>query len=92
MIVYLRDNMKILFIGSRLFNDVAGYASGMGVTTILSESNPRAPNLELADRFSYSPGEWRPPWNLQSHEDVDAVIPSSGLTAPSGGCLDETGT
>ncbi|WP_074359087.1 ATP-grasp domain-containing protein [Methanothermobacter wolfeii] len=74
--------MKILFIGSRLFNDVAGYASGMGVTTILSESNPRAPNLELADEFFILPRGMEAPMELAIHEDVDAVIPLIGVDGP----------
>ena len=74
--------MRILFIGSRLFNDVAEYASAMGVTTILSESNPDAPNLELADLHYIVPRGMEVPLEIALREDVDAVVPLIGVDGP----------
>jgi carbamoylphosphate synthase large subunit len=74
--------MRILFIGSRLFNDVAEYASAMGVTTILSESNPDAPNLELADSHHIVPRGMEGPLEIALREDVDAVVPLIGVDGP----------
>ena len=42
--------MKILFIGSRLFDDAAWYAKKLGIETIVTESNNQAVNLDLADK------------------------------------------
>lgn len=74
--------MRILFIGSRLFNDVADYASSRGVTTILSESNPEAPNLELADSCFIVPRGMEAPLEIALREDVDAVVPLIGVDGP----------
>ncbi len=74
--------MKILFIGARLFSDVADYAKRMGVTTILSESNPKAPNLKLADSFFIVPRGMRAPMELAIREDVDGVVPLIGVDEP----------
>ena len=42
--------MKILFIGSRLLDDVSWYTKKLGIETIVTESNNNADNLELADK------------------------------------------
>ena len=41
--------MKILFIGSRLFDDVSWYLKQENITSIITESNENAINLDLAD-------------------------------------------
>ena len=47
--------MKILFIGSRLFDDAAWYAKKLGIETIVTESNNQAVNLDLADKVYIVP-------------------------------------
>ncbi len=74
--------MKILFIGARLFNDVADYAKRMGITTILTESNPKAPNLDLADKYYIVPRGMDKPAEIALQEDVDAIVPLIGVDPP----------
>jgi len=74
--------MKILFIGARLFNDVADYAKRMGITTILTESNPKAPNLDLADKHYIVPRGMDTPTEIALREDVDAIVPLIGVDPP----------
>ena len=47
--------MKILFIGSRLFDDVAYYLKEEGIYSIITESNENADNLDLADEVFIVP-------------------------------------
>ena len=42
--------MKILFIGSRLYDDVDFYVKQKGIESILIESNEEAINLDLTDQ------------------------------------------
>jgi len=74
--------MKILFIGARLFDEVALYAQSRGVTTILSESNPNSSNLKLADEYHIVPRGMDHPINIALSEDVDAVVPLIGIDKP----------
>ena len=74
--------MKILFIGARLFDEVALYAQSRGVTTILSESNPKSSNLKLADEYHIVPRGMDHPMNIALTEDVDAVVPLIGIDKP----------
>jgi carbamoylphosphate synthase large subunit len=74
--------MKILFIGARLFDEVALYAQSRGITTILSESNPNSPNLKLADEYHIVPRGMDHPMNIALSEDVDAVVPLIGIDKP----------
>ena len=74
--------MKILFIGARLFDEVALYAKSLGVTTILSESNPNSPNLKLADEYHIVPRGMDHPMNIALSEDVDAIVPLIGIDKP----------
>ncbi|MCE5214839.1 MAG: ATP-grasp domain-containing protein [Methanobacterium sp.] len=74
--------MKILFIGARLFNEVAGYAQSQGIETILSESNPKSPNLKLADENHIVPRGMDKPIELALSKDVDAVVPLIGIDIP----------
>lgn len=74
--------MKLLFIGARLFDDVAYHAQELGLETIISESNPDAPNLKLADTFYIVPRGMEAPMELALKEDVDAVVPLIGIDEP----------
>jgi carbamoylphosphate synthase large subunit len=71
--------MKLLFIGARLFDDVALYTKKMGITTILTESNPQALNLDLADSHHIVPRGMELPKEIALKEDVDGVVPLIGI-------------
>ncbi len=74
--------MKILFIGSRLFDDVAWYLKKEGITSIITESNENALNLDLADKKYIVPRGMDKPMEIAIKEDVDAVIPLIGIDPP----------
>ena len=74
--------MKILFIGSRLFDDAAWYAKKLGIETIVTESNDNAVNLDLADKVYIVPRGMDEPMNIAIKEDVDAVVPLIGIDPP----------
>lgn len=74
--------MKILFIGARLFDEVAIYAQSKGIETILSESNFNSPNLKLADKYHIVPRGMNHPIDIALSEDVDAVVPLIGIDKP----------
>ena len=74
--------MKILFIGARLFDEVATYARFKGITSILSESDPKSPNLKLADEYHIVPRGMDYPMDLAISKDVDAVVPLIGIDKP----------
>lgn len=74
--------MKILFIGSRLFDDAAWYAKESGIETIITESNENAINLDLADKHYIVPRGMEEPMKIAIKEDVDAVIPLIGIDPP----------
>ena len=74
--------MKILFIGARLFDDVALYAKNQGIDTILTESNPDSPNLNLSDNKFIVPRGMDTPKEIAIKEDVSAVVPLIGIDKP----------
>jgi len=74
--------MKILFIGARLFNEVANFVKSKGIETILTESNPYSPNLDLADEYHIVPRGMEKPKEIALSNDVDAVIPLIGIDKP----------
>ena len=74
--------MKILFIGSRLFDDVDWYLKSEGITSIITESNENAANLDLADKKYIVPRGMDEPMKIAIDEDVDAVIPLIGIDPP----------
>lgn len=74
--------MKLLFIGARLFDDVAPYIKEKGITSILTESNQNSPNLELADSVHIVPRGMEAPLELAIKEDVDGVVPLIGIDNP----------
>ena len=47
--------MKVLFIGSRLYDDVAYHVDKLGVESIITESNEEAPNLDLPTKYYIVP-------------------------------------
>ena len=74
--------MKLLFIGARLFDDVALYTKEMGITTVLTESNPQAQNLDLADTCHLVHRGMEHPKEIAIKEDVDGVVPLIGIDEP----------
>ena len=76
------DKMKILFIGARLFDDIALYTKNEGITSVLTESNPDSPNLKLSDTQYIVPRGMDAPKEIAIKEDVDAVLPLIGIDKP----------
>lgn len=74
--------MKILFIGARLFDDIALYTKNEGITSVLTESNRDSPNLKLADSYYLVPRGMEAPKEIAIKEDVDAVLPLIGIDKP----------
>jgi carbamoylphosphate synthase large subunit len=74
--------MKLLFIGARLFDDVALYTKNKGINTVLTESNPESPNLNLADSHYIVPRGMDHPKEIAIKEDVDGVVPLIGIDGP----------
>lgn len=74
--------MKILFIGARLFDDIALYTKSEGITSILTESNPDSKNLKLSDVHYVVPRGMKGPKEIAIKEDVDAVVPLIGIDEP----------
>lgn len=74
--------MKILFIGARLFDDVAIYTKKNSITSIISESDPNSSNLELADSYYVVSRGMEEPMEIAVKEDVDGVVPLIGIDKP----------
>ena len=74
--------MKILFIGSRLFDDVYYYCKENNIETILTESNENAENLEYADKSYIVPRGMEEPYKIAIKEKVNGVIPLIGIDPP----------
>ena len=74
--------MKILFIGARLFDDIAAYTKKEGITSIVTESNPDSKNLDLPDTYHIVPRGMEGPKEIALKEDVDAVVPLIGIDKP----------
>lgn len=74
--------MKILFIGSRLYDDVDYYVKEKGIESILTESNEDAINLDLPDKVIIVPRGMDAPKQIAISENVDAVIPLIGIDPP----------
>ena len=74
--------MKILFIGARLFDDIALYTKKEGITSIVTESNPDSKNLDLPDTQYIVPRGMEGPKEIALKEDVDAVVPLIGIDKP----------
>ena len=74
--------MKILFIGSRLYDDIDYYVRKKGIESILTESNEDAINLDLPDQVFIVPRGMDGPKQIAITHDVDAVIPLIGIDPP----------
>ncbi len=74
--------MKILCIGSRLFDDVAPYFNEKGYDSILTDSNPNAENLNMADDYFIGPRGMVFPFNVAIERNVDGVVPLIGIDPP----------
>jgi carbamoylphosphate synthase large subunit len=74
--------MKLMFLGARLFEDVALYTKKQGITSVLTESNPDAPNKDLADVLHIVPRGMEGPKTVAIKEDVDGVVPLIGVDGP----------
>lgn len=74
--------MKILCIGSRLFDDVAPYFRESGIKSVLTESNPDADNLDLADEVFIGPRGMKFPYDIALKEEVDGIVPLIGIDPP----------
>jgi carbamoylphosphate synthase large subunit len=74
--------MKILFIGARLFDDVALYTKKNSIQSIISESNAEAPNLKLADSNYIVSRGMDEPMKIAVQEEVDGVVPLIGIDGP----------
>ena len=74
--------MKILFIGSRLYDDIDYYVREKGIESILTESNEDAINLDLPDQVFIVPRGMDGPKQIAITHDVDAIIPLIGIDPP----------
>ena len=74
--------MKLLFIGSRLYDDIDWYVKEKGIESILTESNDDAINLELPDQVFIVPRGMDGPKQIALMQDVDAIIPLIGIDPP----------
>ncbi|MTK64052.1 MAG: ATP-grasp domain-containing protein, partial [Methanobacterium sp.] len=74
--------MKILFIGARLFDDVALYTKKNRIQSIITESNSESPNLKLSDQFFEVSRGMEEPMKIAIQEEVDGVVPLIGVDGP----------
>ena len=74
--------MKILFIGSRLYDDVDYYVKEKNIYSILTESNENAENLDLPDEVIIVSRGMDEPKKIAIERNVDAVIPLIGIDPP----------
>lgn len=74
--------MKILFIGSRLYDDVDYYVKRKGIESILTESNSDAINLDLPDQVFIVPRGMEGPKEIAITQNVDAIVPLIGIDPP----------
>ena len=74
--------MKILFIGSRLYDDVDYFVKQKGIESILTESNEEAINLDLPDQVFIVPRGMDGPKQIAVTQNVDAIVPLIGIDPP----------
>ena len=74
--------MKILFIGSRLYDDIDWYVKSKDIESILTESNEDAINLDLPDQVFIVPRGMDGPKQIALMQNVDAIIPLIGIDPP----------
>ena len=74
--------MKLLFIGSRLYDDVDWYVKSKGIESVLTESNEDAINLDLPDQVFIVPRGMDGPKQVALMQNVDAIVPLIGIDPP----------
>ena len=74
--------MKLLFIGSRLYDDIDWYVRSKGIDSVLTESNEEAINLDLPDHVFIVPRGMDGPKQVALMQNVDAVVPLIGIDPP----------
>ena len=74
--------MKILFIGSRLYDDIDWYVKRKGIESVLTESNEEAINLDLPDQVFIVPRGMDGPKQVALMQNVDAIVPLIGIDPP----------
>ena len=74
--------MKILFIGSRLYDDIDWYVRKKGIESVLTESNEEAINLDLPDQVFIVPRGMDGPKQVALMQKVDAIVPLIGIDPP----------
>ena len=74
--------MKVLFIGSRLYDDIDWYVREKGIESILTESNEEAINLDLPDQVFIVPRGMEGPKQIALLQNVDAIVPLIGIDPP----------
>jgi carbamoylphosphate synthase large subunit len=74
--------MKLLFIGSRLYDDIDWYVKSKGIESVLTESNEDAINLDLPDQVFIVPRGMEGPKQVALMQNVDAVVPLIGIDPP----------
>lgn len=74
--------MKILFIGSRLYDDIDYYVKENGIESVITESNENAVNLDLPDQVFIVPRGMESPKQIAISQDVDAIVPLIGIDPP----------
>ena len=74
--------MKLLFIGSRLYDDIDWYVREKGIESVLSESNEEAINLDLPDQVFIVPRGMDGPKQVALMQNVDAIVPLIGIDPP----------
>ena len=74
--------MKLLFIGSRLYDDLDWYVRSKEIESVLTESNEDAINLDLPDQVFIVPRGMDGPKQVALMQNVDAVVPLIGIDPP----------
>lgn len=74
--------MKLLFIGSRLYDDIDWYVRSKGIESVLTESNEEAINLDLPDQVFIVPRGMDGPKQVALMQNVDAIVPLIGIDPP----------
>ena len=74
--------MKLLFIGSRLYDDIDWYVKSKNIESVLTESNEGAINLDLPDQVFIVPRGMDGPKQVALMQNVDAIVPLIGIDPP----------
>ena len=74
--------MKLLFIGSRLYDDIDWYVKRKNIESILTESTENAINLDLPDQVFIVPRGMDGPKQVAVMQNVDAIVPLIGIDPP----------